>query len=394
MINLPRVSIVTPSFNQAAFLEETIRSVLTQNYPHIEYIVIDGGSTDGSVDIIRKYENRLAYWVSEQDAGQADAINKGWRRATGEIIAYLNSDDTYEPGAVRAAVEYLAQHPETAMVYGHCYQVNEHGERVGTLRAIPVTIHTLLLHNAIMQPTAFIRRRVLDHTGMLNVELGHAMDYDLWLRIALHHRIDALDLPLANFRAHADSKSFAKPFVFIQDLRIILARFFANPALDDSLRQLEPQALINWHMTTLLACFAMGQREAGLQVWQETVTKCPTYWRQPDELIELTANTAVHNVETAWGKTHAQDGAQWVREFLHALPANAQPLRDLESRIIGRIYAIHAFQAYGQRDYARARAEISRAWRQDPRLLGNRGLASIWAKSYFAATPTPAEPAV
>ncbi|MDL1897252.1 glycosyltransferase, partial [Anaerolineae bacterium CFX7] len=184
MINLPRVSIVTPSFNQAAFLEETIRSVLTQNYPHIEYIVIDGGSTDGSVDIIRKYENRLAYWVSEQDAGQADAINKGWRRATGEIIAYLNSDDTYEPGAVRAAVEYLAQHPETAMVYGHCYQVNEHGERVGTLRAIPVNIHTLLLHNAIMQPTAFIRRRVLDHTGMLDVELGHAMDYDLWLRIA------------------------------------------------------------------------------------------------------------------------------------------------------------------------------------------------------------------
>lgn len=383
MTELPRVSIVTPSFNQAAFLKDTLRSVLTQDYPHIEYIVMDGGSTDGSVEIIRRYENRLAYWMSERDGGQADAINKGWRRATGDIVAYLNSDDTYEPGAVRAAVEYLAQHPETDMVYGHCYQVNEHGERVGRLNAIPVNIRTLLLRNAIMQPTTFFRRHVLDRVGLLDLELGHAMDYDLWLRIALRHRIDALNVPLANFRAHDESKSFAKPFVFIQDIRKILSRFFANPDLDASLRQLEPQALVNWHMTTLLACFAMEQREAGLQIWNEMVKLCPHYWNRPEELVELTANTAVHNVETGWGKAQPQDGALWVQEFLRALPANAQPLRDLEPRIRARISVIHAFQAHAQHEPVRARAEIARAWRQDPRLLRNRGLASVWAKSFF-----------
>lgn len=393
MTNLPRVSIVTPSYNQAAFLDDTLRSVLTQDYPHIEYIVMDGGSTDGSVELIRKYENQIAYWTSERDNGQADAINKGWSRATGEIVAYLNSDDTYEPGAVRTAVEHLTRHPETDMVYGHCYQVNEHGERVGMLNAIPVNIRTLLLHNAIMQPTTFFRRRVLDKVGLLDIELGHAMDYDLWLRIALHHRIDALNVALANFRAHDESKSFAKPFIFIQDIRRILTRFFANPNLDESLRPLETQALVNWHMTTLLSCFAMEQREAGLQVWNEMVDTCPTYWTQSDELVELTANTAVHNVETAWGKAQAQDGALWVHDFLQALPASAATLRAMESRIVARICTIHAFQAYAQRDFERARAEISRAWRQDPRLLRNRGLASVWAKSLFGATPTiPAPP--
>ena len=131
MTDLPLVSIVTPSYNQAAFLEETIRSVLEQDYPRVEYIIIDGGSTDGSAEIIQRYADRLAYWVSERDRGQTDAINKGFARATGSILAWLNSDDTYQPGALREAVDYLLAHPDVGMVYGDGNFIDEHGKVIG-----------------------------------------------------------------------------------------------------------------------------------------------------------------------------------------------------------------------------------------------------------------------
>ena len=127
MADLPLVSIVTPSFNQARFLEAAIESVLGQDYPHLEYMIVDGGSNDGSLEIIRKYERRLAWWVSEKDAGQTDAINKGLARANGRILAWLNSDDSYEPGALRAAVDFLLGHPETGLVYGDANFIDEAG---------------------------------------------------------------------------------------------------------------------------------------------------------------------------------------------------------------------------------------------------------------------------
>src|SRR5579883_1225991 len=159
----PLVSIVTPSFNQAQFLEKTVRSVLSQDYPNIEYIIIDGGSTDGSVEIIKKYEDRLAYWVSEPDKGQAHAINKGWQRATGTIVAYLNSDDLYMPGTVTTAVQALQSQPDECMVYSDALMIDEHGRQLRRLIGRPFDIrHVITSEGFVPQPTAFIRRHALD----------------------------------------------------------------------------------------------------------------------------------------------------------------------------------------------------------------------------------------
>jgi glycosyltransferase involved in cell wall biosynthesis len=194
---LPRVSIVTPSFNQAQFLEETIISVLEQDYPDIEYIIIDGGSTDGSVDIIHRYETQLAWWVSERDQGQTDALNKGFDKASGDILAWLNSDDTYLPGAVSGAVEYLLSHPEAGMVYGDANLIDETGLVMGRFPARQTDYPRLMRGSVhIPQQAAFFRGDLWRKIGPLDPSFYFAMDYDLWVRLAkiapLHYSSSAL----------------------------------------------------------------------------------------------------------------------------------------------------------------------------------------------------------
>ena len=181
----PRVSVVTPSFRQAAFLEATIRSVLLQGYPNLEYLIMDGGSMDGSVDIIKRYARYLAYWESQPDAGQADAINRGWRRAQGDILAYLNSDDLYLPGAIQRAVEYLERHPDTGIVYGPCQVVDEQGRSCGGTREMADCSLPRLLRHPLPQPTMFFRRWVFDRIGWLDQSFHCVMDWDLTIRAVI-----------------------------------------------------------------------------------------------------------------------------------------------------------------------------------------------------------------
>ncbi len=179
----PLVSIVTPSYNQGRFIRETIESVLSQDYSSIEYIVLDGGSTDETLEILKSYGDRF-HWVSEKDHGQAHAINKGWRQARGDIFAWLNSDDVYLPGSITKAVDYLGKNPETGAVYGEGYHIREDGTIIERYPTEPFDAQRLKETCFICQPTVFIRRKVLEDVGFLDESLKYSMDYDLWFRIA------------------------------------------------------------------------------------------------------------------------------------------------------------------------------------------------------------------
>ena len=210
-VPLPTVSILTPSRTQARYLETTIQSVLGQDYPRIEYIIVDGGSTDGAVDVIKKYADKLAWWVSEKDRGQTDAINKGFARASGQIFAWLNSDDTYEPRAVGQAMKYLLDHPEVGMVYADCNYINEEGRVIGKFPAAQTDLARLrrgYVH--IPQQTMFFRADLWKQVGPLDPSFFFAMDFDLWTRLAARAELKYLaGQTWANFRIHTSGKTIA-----------------------------------------------------------------------------------------------------------------------------------------------------------------------------------------
>lgn len=207
----PLVSIVTPSFNQARYIEATIRSVLDQDYPNLEYIIVDGGSSDGAVEIIQRYANHLAWWVSEKDKGQTDALNKGFARAQGQILAWINSDDTYEPGAISAAVEYLTQHPNVGAVYAETNFIDEKGRVIGRFPAAQTDYPRLrrgYVH--VPQQATFFRADLWQQVGPLDPDFYFAMDYDLWVRLAKQAPLAYLPGPVwANFRLHSNAKTIA-----------------------------------------------------------------------------------------------------------------------------------------------------------------------------------------
>jgi glycosyltransferase involved in cell wall biosynthesis len=203
----PLVSIVTPSYNQAAYLEATICSVLEQDYPKIEYIIMDGGSTDGSVDIIKKYSRDIT-WTSAPDAGQTDAINMGFERATGQIYAWLNSDDLYRPGAISEMVSYFQEHPEVGLVYGDADFIDEDGNWIGMFPAAETGYRRLrqgYVH--IPQQATFFRSRLWPLVSPLDTSFYFAMDYDLWVRLAALTPIEYVRRTWAAFRLHGDAKT-------------------------------------------------------------------------------------------------------------------------------------------------------------------------------------------
>jgi GT2 family glycosyltransferase len=207
---LPRLAVVTPSFHQGAFLEATMRSVLDQSVD-IDYVVQDGGSTDGSVDVIRRFAERLLYWESAPDTGQANAIMRGFARTPGrphDIMMFLNADDLLLPGAARFVAEFFARHPDVDVVYGHRVLIDEHGSEVGRWITPRPALNDLRMHDLVPQETVFWRRRMWDRVGGLDESFQYALDWDLLLRFAAAGaRMVRLPWFLAAFRLHPLQKT-------------------------------------------------------------------------------------------------------------------------------------------------------------------------------------------
>jgi len=261
------VSIITPSYNQGPYLEQTIQSVLEQDYPRIEYIVVDGESTDNSFEIIKKYNDRLAYWISEKDSGQAEAINKGFARAKGEILAWLNSDDYYLPDTISAVVKCFEENPEVVMVYGDMQAVDGNGQTINVLKYKQLSLQDLLCFQIIGQPSVFFRRSALEKTGWLDTSFHFMLDHHLWIRLAQQGRILHMPQVWSAARYHPQAKNRARAAEFGREAFRVLDWAKTQPGLAEAISGVERRALASAHRYDARYLLDGGQPISALGAW-------------------------------------------------------------------------------------------------------------------------------
>jgi glycosyltransferase involved in cell wall biosynthesis len=222
----PRISVITPSFNQGQYLEETIRSVLLQGYPNLEFIIQDGASSDDSVAILRKYAPFLDHWASEPDRGQSDALNQGFRRATGDLMGWLNSDDVLLPGALQAIATAAGRDRQAGVYVGGGEFINARGKKLSEWRNTVEQINHPLdwRRNQFFQPSAYFRRTVWEAVGPLDVSLHYAMDVDLWVRAARQFHFCLVPGSLSRYRLHTGSKSVRRQAEMDGEFALVQAR--------------------------------------------------------------------------------------------------------------------------------------------------------------------------
>lgn len=246
-----KISIVTPSFNQAPFLKETILSVINQDWPHIEYFVVDGGSTDDSVAIIKEFSSSIDWWVSEKDSGQSHAINKGLQKVTGDIIGWINSDDYYEPNVFRSIVQSFKNNPQADVIYFDVRNLSGTSEHI--FHHQPFYPPELFLTKVCLhQPGVFWRRSIMEQIGFLDENLHYVMDFDLWIRMYLNGQLKYIPHVVSNFRIHNDSKTHNDPVELYQEKNKVLARVFYTHKAQSFYKELEKLELTPSDVTEYL----------------------------------------------------------------------------------------------------------------------------------------------
>ena len=271
----PLISIVTPSYNQAAFLEQTIKSAIDQDYPRLEHILVDGASTDDSLEIIKKYSAHFAWWVSEKDNGQADAINKGMSHAKGEIVAWLNSDDCYLPAAISTAVETFEANPEAVMVYGDMLAIDEKAFVTNTFNYRPLTLDDLLCFEIIGQPAVFMRREAFENASGLDTSFHFLLDHQLWIKIAMQGQLVHMPQIIAAARYHIDAKNRARASEFGQEAFRILDWAQAQPDLTEAVTRLGRRARASAHRVDARYLLDGNQPSLSILAWMRALRLHP-----------------------------------------------------------------------------------------------------------------------
>lgn len=226
-----KVSIIVPSFNHARFISETLDSILSQNIDDLEVLVFDGGSTDGTVEILESYRDKIQY-VSRKDHGQSDAINQGLHKASGDVLAYLNSDDIYFPGAIERVLRHFRDHPRSLVVYGQAWHLYEDGSKMERYYCEPWSYPRLMDVCYLCQPAVFWRREVMERFGVFDDSLNWAMDYEYWLRVGRSVPFDYLeDAFLAGSRLHGDTKTLSQRIKVHEEILQIVMRYSSRPPL-------------------------------------------------------------------------------------------------------------------------------------------------------------------
>jgi len=276
----PKITVVTPSLNQGVFLERTIQSVLRQNYPNLEYFVFDAGSTDESLSVLKKYERQLTYWTSERDRGQSDAISKGWMMATGDILAWLNSDDFYYPKALETAAQIFDSSPNLMMLCGTVALVDEK-ERLVRLKEPPRLDPEMLLrwNNLPSQPGVFVRREVYERLGGPRLDLHYVMDWELWLRVCLNFPLRSIGFTnriVAADRQWPGAKTSKARGEDAREVRRVLSEMFSNNRVAERFKDIERPAFARAWWRQSKGELKHGLRRSALSSLGRALMLCPT----------------------------------------------------------------------------------------------------------------------
>jgi glycosyltransferase involved in cell wall biosynthesis len=364
------VSVVTPSFNSVQYIEKAISSVYSQHFPNIEHIIVDGCSTDGTLDILKGYSHLR--WISEPDKGQADALNKGFRMARGEIIGWLNADDTYTENAIVIAIEYLRFHPDVDIVYSDCNWINAEGSPMGKYQAKPYNLRNLvegcgLIHT----PAVFWRRELFEKVGYLNTHYHYSLDNDFWLRACPVSNPLYIDYPLANYRRSTGSKTMSHETEFLPELIDIYEHILCEePYLSslDSGTKNDIMGRLYW------SCgIVMCQNDQTTRAEPYLLTALREY----DILSSRHALYPIisHFLEGYFHPKHL------VEKVFGAVPLSRRELHFLRSKVWREYHAALFFRAYKQKGRSVILVEGLRAVRHRPDLLLNRGFVSLFLES-------------